>query len=76
MDYTTLPPLSSQTLISMLLGEQNAITQSLKVQNSLAGILNVVGITLVISSLLPTAFSQPADEHFLKGHKGFKLYSW
>lgn len=61
-------PFSSQTQISTLLGEGNVPTQSLKVQNSMAGLLTVVGTSLVISSLLPTAFSQPADEHLLEGH--------
>lgn len=59
----------------MLLSEENVPTQSLKVQNSKAGLPTAVGITLAISSLLPTDFSQPADEHLLlKGRKGFKLY--
>lgn len=74
MDYSTFPPPSPQIVISMLLGAGNVPTQSLKVQNSTAGPLTAVGITLVISSLLPTTFSQPADGRLLKGHKGSKLY--
>lgn len=57
MDYSTFPPPSPQTLISILLGEGNVPTQSLKVQKSMAGPLIAVGITLVTSSLLPTTFS-------------------
>lgn len=58
----------------MLLGEGYAPTQSLKVQNSPAGLLTVVGITLVISSLLPTAFSQMMStcQHFSKHMSTFK----